>query len=239
MAPAVIRPLMSITSSQEIGAPFRDRRSDAKVKAPVVTATDVAMLEELDLEPSPDTNPQPVRQSMSVEAEVAMEVDVATGDDEEDTPAPISVTGLPARAWPPRTVADLMTRKVITLGQNEPIGDLEAWMERFRFHHLPVVDAAMKLVGLITLSDLLHATLGIGPDGKPIEKAAAGTPASAIMRKGVVTGHPDAPATTACRVMLHEKLGCLPIILEDDTLVGIVTHTDFTRLALDVLERQA
>lgn len=234
---------MSTTPSQEIAAPSRERRSDAKAKAPVVTATDVAMLEELDLEPSPDTTPRPVRQAMPVAADVAMSRDVASvnvaTDDDEDTPAPISVTGLPARTWPPRTVADLMTRKVITLGQNDPIGDLEMWMERFRFHHLPVVDATMKLVGLITLSDLLHATLGIGPDGKPIEKAAAATPASAIMRKGVVTGHPDAPATTACRVMLHEKLGCLPIILEDDTLVGIVTHTDFTRLALDVLERQA
>jgi len=227
---------MSSLPSQEIGTPSRERRQiDAKSKTPVATATDVAALEELDLEPSPDT-PLPARHAMPVEADVAGGID---DDDDDDTPAPISVTGMPARSWPPRTVADLMTRKVITLGQNDPIGDLEVWMERFRFHHLPVVDSSMKLVGLITLSDLLHAALGIGPDGSPIEKAAAQTPASAIMRKGVVTGHPDAPATTACRVMLHEKLGCLPIILEDNTLVGIVTHTDFTRLALDVLERQA
>jgi len=131
-----------------------------------------------------------------------------------------------------------MTRKVITIRQSEPIGDLEAGMARFRFHHLPVVDESMKLVGIITLTDLLHASLGIGPDGGAIEKADSSTLASAIMRKGVVTGHPDAPATTACRVMLHEKLGCLPIILEDTTLVGIVTRTDFIKLALEALERQ-
>jgi CBS domain-containing protein len=132
----------------------------------------------------------------------------------------------------------LMTRKVITLRDSEAIGDLEAGMARFRFHHVPVVDDSMRLVGIITRTDLLHATLGIGPDGKPVEKANKNTPASAIMRKNVVTGRPDAPATTACRVMIHEKLGCLPIILEDTTLVGIVTRTDFTRLALDILERQ-
>jgi CBS domain-containing membrane protein len=183
----------------------------------------------LELEPSPD-GPPPVPRTPPGSAVAAAE---------EDGMEPISVTGhLPARVWPPRTVADLMTRKVITIRQNEPIGDLEAGMARFRFHHLPVVDEKMMLVGIITLTDLLHASLGIGPDGRAIEKADKNTPASAIMRKGVVTGRPDAPATTACRVMLHEKLGCLPIILEDATLVGIVTRTDFIKLALDVLERQ-
>lgn len=181
--------------------------------------------------------------------EVEVELEAGPGDPppvpqtrqrpRDSEPPPVSVTGhLPARSWPPKTVADLMTRKLITLQENEPIGELEAWMERFRFHHLPVVDAANRLVGLITHTDLLHAALGIGPGGKPIAKAGPDTPASAIMRRGVVTGHPDAPLTTACRVMLHEKLGCLPIILDDATLVGIVTGTDFARLSLEILERQ-
>jgi CBS domain-containing protein len=38
--------------------------------------------------------------------------------------------------------------------------------------------------------------------------------------------------------MLHEKMGCLPVILEDTTLVGIVTESDFARLALEILSRQ-
>ena len=151
---------------------------------------------------------------------------------------PLSITGhLPAAVWPPKTVADLMTRQVITLHENEAIGDLEGWMQRFRFRHLPVVDASMKLVGLITRTDLLHAFLGISTAGKPIEKANGDTLAGAIMRRNVVTGDPEAPLATACRVMLHEKLGCLPIVLADTTLVGIVTETDFIRLSLDLLER--
>lgn len=153
-----------------------------------------------------------------------------------DQDAPLSVTGhLPVAAWPPTTVADLMTRQVITLDENEPIGDLEGWMKRFRFRHLPVVDATKKLVGLITLTDLLHAFLGVGTSGKSIEKATPETLAGAIMRRNVVTGQPDAPLATACQVMLHEKLGCLPVILEDTTLVGIVTETDFIRLSLELL----
>lgn len=155
-------------------------------------------------------------------------------------PEPMNVTGnLPPRAWPPKVVADVMTRKLITVQEGEPIGELETWMDRFRFRHLPIVGAGGKLVGLVTRTDFLHAALGKGPDGKDIEKATAETKAGAIMRRGVVTAKPDAELTTALRVMLAEKLGCLPVINEDGTLVGIVTETDFARLALDVLERPA
>jgi CBS domain-containing protein len=155
------------------------------------------------------------------------------------SPEPIAVTGnLPARAWPPKQVADLMTRKVITVQEDEPIGDLEAWMDRFRFRHLPVVGAGNKLVGLITKTDFLHARVGYSPEGKPIDPISPATKASAIMRRNVVTARVDSPLTDACRVMLHEKMGCLPVILEDTTLVGIVTESDFARLALEILSRQ-
>jgi CBS domain-containing protein len=155
-----------------------------------------------------------------------------------DIPAPLSVANLPPRTWPPRTVGDLMTRKVITVQENEPIGDLEGWMARFRFHHLPVVGAGVKLVGLITRIDFLHAALGTAPDGKPTVKADAGTPAYAVMNKNVVTARLDSPLVTALQVMIHEKLGCLPVVLDDNTLVGIVTQTDFNRLALELLNQQ-
>ncbi len=155
-----------------------------------------------------------------------------------DSPPPLNVANLPPRASPAVTVGDLMTRKVITASEHEPIGDLEVWMSRFRFRHLPVVGAGMKLVGLITRTDLLHAALGTAPDGKPTPRADAQTLAGAIMNKNVVTARLDAPLVTALSVMLHEKLGCLPVVLEDNTLVGIVTDTDFNKLALELLERR-
>jgi CBS domain-containing protein len=156
----------------------------------------------------------------------------------EPPPVPLTIKSLPAPTWPPRTVGDLMTRKVITVQEHEPIGDLESWMNRFRFRHLPVVGAGVKLIGLITRTDLLHASLGAAPDGKPVPKADAQTPAYRIMNKNVVTARTDAPLTTALQVMLHEKLGCLPVVLEDNTLVGIVTDTDFNRLAVELLQKQ-
>jgi hypothetical protein len=91
--------------------------------------------------------------------------------------APMSVrSGIPARVWPPTVVGDIMTRKVITLGEDEPIGELEAWMKRFGFRHLPIVGEGMKLVGIITLTDLLHAAIGKGPNGEATPSVDAKTP---------------------------------------------------------------
>lgn len=149
---------------------------------------------------------------------------------------PIGVTAqLPAAIWPPKTVADVMTRKIITVGENEPIGNLEDLMQKFRFRHLPVVEVGMKLVGLITRTDLLHAELGRMPDGTPAPKIDGATLAGVIMNKNVVFAQLDTPIATACRVMIDQKLTSIPIVLEDHTLVGIVTESDFVRLACELL----
>jgi CBS domain-containing protein len=154
-----------------------------------------------------------------------------------DEHSPHSVTtNLPAATWPPKTLGDFMTRKIITVGEEEAVGDLEGWMKRFRFHHLPVVGADGKLVGLITQTDYLHAKLGAAPDGRVLSTVLPDTKASAIMRKDVVVGHMEDALAVACDVMLREKLGCLPVVLDDTTLVGIVTNTDFVRLAQELLK---
>ncbi len=167
-----------------------------------------------------------------------VEIEPGPGEPPPVPPAPLSVANLPPRASPAVTVGDLMTRKIITVEEHEPIGDLEGWMARFRFRHLPVVDAGMKLVGLITRTDVLHAALGTAPDGKAVPRSDAQTPARDVMNKNVVTARVDAPLVTALEVMLHEKLGCLPVVLDDNTLVGIVTETDFNKLALELLRQR-
>ncbi|MFO0585881.1 MAG: CBS domain-containing protein [Polyangiaceae bacterium] len=209
-----------------MSAETESNKADTETKAEAANAS--APEEEApELEPSPDGPPPPPPIKKRSAPPPAAE--------EEQ---PVSVSGrLPAANWPPKTLADLMTRQVITLKEKEPIGDLEGWMKRFRFRHLPVVDDAKKLVGLITLTDLLHGFLGLSVVGAPIEKVNETTLAGSIMRRGVVTADPTTPLATACRVMIHEKLGCLPVVLEDKTLVGIVTETDFVRLSHELLER--
>ncbi len=59
------------------------------------------------------------------------------------------------------------------------------------------------------------------------------TDAAAIMSSTVVTIHPDDPVTDAAAAMLDANIGSLVIVDEDDRLAGILTRTDFVRLASD------
>ena len=49
------------------------------------------------------------------------------------------------------------------------------------------------------------------------------------MVENVETTTPDTPLATAARVMIERKIGCLPVV-ENETLVGILTEGDFVRL---------
>lgn len=177
--------------------------------------------EEIELEAGPAEPPPPPRRRTSIKPML-----------------PLSTSeGVPARNWPPRVVGDIMTRQLIAIDETEPLGDLEESMRQFRFGHLPVVSDGKKLVGLITRTDFLHALLGVTPSGLPtLEKVTENTPAAVIMRQKVITAKVDTPISTALRVMLQEKLGCLPVVLDDATLVGIVTAGDFNNLALLAIE---
>ena len=83
----------------------------------------------------------------------------------------------------------------------------------------------------------LHAKLGVAPDGKPAPTIDASTTARSIMRKNLVIARLDSPLAAACQVMVTKKLTCLPVALDDGTLVGMLTQRDFLKLALALLDR--
>ena len=61
-----------------------------------------------------------------------------------------------------RYVEDIMTRKVRSARPEQPISDLMGLFSDDGLHHLPVVDDAQRVVGMITQSDLV-AALFSGP----------------------------------------------------------------------------
>jgi CBS domain-containing membrane protein len=135
----------------------------------------------------------------------------------------------------PKIVSDLMTRKIITVTENDPLERLEESMLRLRFRHLPVVDGK-KLIGLISHRDLLHASSSFLSD-KAVERDALihKVPVSRIMQREVLTVRPDEELVEAARMMWEAKIGCLPVTEEDGTLVGIITEADFIRLSVQLL----
>ena len=135
-----------------------------------------------------------------------------------------------------KLVSDIMTREVITLSEEDNLSGVSAGMERFRFRHLPVVDGK-KLVGLITHRNLLMvaaSTLEPASERKTQEFNER-LFARDVMLRDPRTVREDTRVVDAARLMWNEKIGCLPVVADDNRLVGIVTEADFVLLAIRFL----
>jgi CBS domain-containing membrane protein len=135
-----------------------------------------------------------------------------------------------------KTVGDVMTRRLVTVSEQDPLDSLEDQMRRLRFRHLPVVDRHGKLVGLVTHRDLLSAFASWLTDQEAEENAKIKQlPVRRIMQHEVLTVQPDDSLAEAGKLLWDSKIGCLPVIDDDGRLVGIITEADFIRVAVGFL----
>jgi acetoin utilization protein AcuB len=159
----------------------------------------------------------------------------ATPPDVTTAPQP---TAEPEPETVPRLVGDIMTRKVATLFEGESLEEAEKGFRKVRFRHVPVVGSDGYLIGLLSLRHVLRALPSpFEPDadarkGAILSKYRVGD----IMARGVKTVSASTPLAEAGQLMLDEKRDCLPVVDEDGKLIGLVTVSDYLRLAVRFLK---
>ncbi|MBI4956778.1 MAG: CBS domain-containing protein [Myxococcales bacterium] len=121
-------------------------------------------------------------------------------------------------------VADVMTRELVTVTDTTTVSEAQRKMRQSNVRHLPVVDEAERLIGILSDRDLLGA-LSAGVE------ALVGW----IMTPRLKRVQLDTPAHEAARLMIAHTVGALPVVDAKGTLVGLVTETDFLRIAHQVL----
>ena len=137
----------------------------------------------------------------------------------------------------PDTVAEMMTRKVVTVTEQDTLARAQQGMDQFHFRHLPVVSND-KLIGLVTRSDLLHASSSfLSEKAAERDEIIHELPVSKIMQHDIVTVNPGDSVVDAARLMWQGRLGCLPVVEDDDKLVGILTPADFLKLFVRLLDK--
>jgi CBS domain-containing protein len=129
-------------------------------------------------------------------------------------------------------VRDVMSRDVMTIETSASCHEAAGRMFRGKVRHLPVVDRAGALAGIVTDRDLRHRLLApavfreTGP--ATVESVLKSVPVAEIMSKPVTTTTPDEDLAAAARIMLEDKVGALPVVA-DGRVVGILTETDLLR----------
>jgi CBS domain-containing membrane protein len=131
-----------------------------------------------------------------------------------------------------RVVAEYMTRKVFTLRLDKRLIAAKEIMEWAHVRHVPVVNAAGAVVGMVSHRDLLAASIAsvISRLSDVERKQHLWTvPIESVMCHPVTTISPTATVQDAARVMREGKIGCLPVV-EQGKLVGIITDHDLLGL---------
>ncbi len=139
---------------------------------------------------------------------------------------------------PPRTARDIMTTNVVTLDESEQLDQLDKAMKVFRFRHMPVVQGD-RLIGMVTERDLLRVSAStlIPHKGKQDAFLQERFKVRDIMTDEVQSASPDTPLSELAQRMRADKLGCMPIVDENQVVVGIVTEADFVHLSQQLLKR--
>jgi CBS domain-containing protein len=126
-------------------------------------------------------------------------------------------------------VRDIMPRKLVTISAGDTLATVEDIMTLGRVRHMPVVHAG-RLVGVVSERDLLRASLSSLSDFGGDERRAFlhVVEIKRVMSAPPIVIGPEATVEEAARVMAERKIGCLPVV-EDEELIGLITETDLLR----------
>ena len=119
----------------------------------------------------------------------------------------------------PQHAHDIMSRPPHCIENKQTLADALEVMEKYTYRHLPVTNADGDLVGMLSDRDLLKHRHE--KQSKKIEK---------VMTPEVLTALESARIQDVVRLMLHEKIGALPIVNDNYRLTGILTQTDILKI---------
>lgn len=133
-------------------------------------------------------------------------------------------------------VKDRMTPEPICGRPDMPVTEAQALMSQNEIRHLPILDDAGQLVGLVTQRALLKALPSDVSHFSRFEVSyvLAKIKVRDVMVTPVLTISEDTAIEEAARIMADERIGCLPV-LRKGQLVGIITDNDLFTTMVDLL----
>ncbi|MGQ9860258.1 MAG: CBS and ACT domain-containing protein [Thermodesulfobacteriota bacterium] len=122
-------------------------------------------------------------------------------------------------------VGDWMVRDVVSVSQDHTIQECVDLMKRHSIRHLPVVEGG-RLVGLVTEGDLRQVFLASLIEELRIRD---------VMINDPVTVSPDTEIEDAAKIIFFNKIGGLPVVDDQDRLLGIITVADILAAFIELM----
>ncbi len=108
----------------------------------------------------------------------------------------------------------------VTLGENALVADAKKMMSDFKIGGIPIIDGEKKLIGIITNRDLRFEKR----DDRPLREI--------MTREKLITTHENTSLAEAELILQEYKIEKLPVVKKDNTLIGLITYRDITKLKI-------
>lgn len=133
-------------------------------------------------------------------------------------------------------VADIMTKRVVTVGFDDTLETVREIFQQAGFHHLLVVEDG-QLQGVVSDRDLLRALSPFIDSVVETRRDAAtlGKQVHQIMSRKLVTLRADADVKDAIQLFLAQPISCIPIVDSEFGAVGVVSWRDILKACAEVL----
>jgi CBS domain-containing protein len=131
---------------------------------------------------------------------------------------PLDSTFKPMRETEATPFVASVMHTAVTCRENEPVKDIAERIVTRSVNHIVMVDEQGKLGGIVTSWDITRA---MAESKKALRD---------IVTKRVVTARPDEPLETASKRMARHNISALPVIDNDQKVLGIITSEDVSKL---------
>ncbi|MFQ5917884.1 MAG: CBS domain-containing protein [Candidatus Binatia bacterium] len=132
-------------------------------------------------------------------------------------------------------VINVMTTDPVSVEPSDTILQAQEIMRERDIRQLPVIKGK-ELIGIITDRDI-RSFLGSNSFNALEDQERAGiTKVAAVMTNKPIFLSPDDDLRDAVELLIEEKVGGIPVVDEEEGLVGIVTYLDLLQCFLEHLE---
>ena len=125
-------------------------------------------------------------------------------------------------------IKQIMSTNLIQANEDENLKELDSYFEEHNIHHLPVVNGDGVLTGILSDRDVnqsLSPFIGTEHEREQ-DRSCLAILARDVMTKDPITVTEDTRIDTASILLLEHNFSCLPVVNENEDLVGLVTWKD-------------
>jgi acetoin utilization protein AcuB len=139
----------------------------------------------------------------------------------------------------PAKVTDYMASKVISIAPDTGVRDAFFTMREHGIRHLPVVDEARQLVGIVSDRELRRPDwVDEARDLAHVYYLDDDMLVRDVMIRQVHVVHTYDTLRRAARVLVDNHVGAAPVLDKTGSLVGMLSAVDLLRALFDVIEQQ-